>query len=626
MKKRYNLALSTILFFILVGTLSASNYVFGTVEDALDLTPAENHTIILWKHANGEIDNITDTIGIFGNSGQDNNYSIDCELLNSPCVEGDILTLKVINNGDDYISEERNVTVNQSGYSLVEKIRLNSPPNVSLVFPQDESNISYEDIEFNCSFLDLDDNLKEISLYGNWSGEWALNETKEISPGEKFKTFTKKILQGFYEYTCMITDNLRISQFSDKNNSFSVDLTKPVVNYVLSNITYSCGNFNSIRVNCSAYDSILGINSVIIQTLSPSNEATNYSAEYLAENEYYKEFFLNELGLWRFNCIVNDSAGNENNLYSEYFPVYSNLPELVVNESGINLSKQDPIEYEEVYLSAIIENEGCDSAENVIISFFEGDPDNSGQEIGNITANISSLSNLSLNITWEAKIGKNQIFVFADYENSINEENETNNKNYKNISINAWQEIYGNISLDKIIGGENISIKKWHNESEIQGHIFITDSECEVNWMALEAIGKTKSGEESLNDFLEIDEILLMETFEDSVSNLFSNSQIPKETRNMIIYQREINDIPIINSTDNANFITGILWDTSDDSEGEEGEFDKVDKEDIIFTAEVNKLSEGSYGIYDYEIKIPSRLREYFILDNEEVYLYYNLN
>lgn len=626
MKKRYNLALSTILFFILVGTLSASNYVFGTVEDALDLTPAENHTIILWKHANGEIDNITDTIGIFGNSGQDNNYSIDCELLNSPCVEGDILTLKVINNGDDYISEERNVTVNQSGYSLVEKIRLNSPPNVSLVFPQDESNISYEDIEFNCSFLDLDDNLKEISLYGNWSGEWALNETKEISPGEKFKTFTKKILQGFYEYTCMITDNLRISQFSDKNNSFSVDLTKPVVNYVLSNITYSCGSSNSIRVNCSAYDSILGVNSVIIQTISPSNEATNYSAEYLTENEYYKEFFLNELGLWRFNCIVNDSAGNENNLYSEYFPVYSNLPELVVNESGINLSKQDPIEYEEVYLSAIIENEGCDSAENIIISFFEGDPDNSGQEIGNITANISSLSNLSLNITWEAKIGKNQIFVFADYENSINEENETNNKNYKNISINAWQEIYGNISLDKIIGGENISIKKWHNESEIQGHIFITDSECEVNWMALEAIGKTKSGEESLNDFLEIDEILLMETFEDSVSNLFSNSQIPKETRNMIIYQREINDIPIINSTDNANFITGILWDTSDDSEGEEGEFDKVDKEDIIFTAEVNKLSEGSYGIYDYEIKIPSRLREYFILDNEEVYLYYNLN
>ena len=41
------------------------------------------------------------------------------------------------------------------------------------------------------------------------------------------------------------------------------------------------------------------------------------------------------------------------------------------------------------------------------------------------------------------------------------------------------------------------------------------------------------------------------------------------------------------------------------------GEFDFGDKEDIIFVAEINKISEGAYGIYDYEIKIPSKLREY---------------
>ena len=86
---------------------SAAHYIVGTVEDAKDLTEANNHTILLWNPAIGNIDNLTDIIGPFGNSGQNNNYSIDCELLNTPCSEGDVLTLKVINNGDNYLSGEK---------------------------------------------------------------------------------------------------------------------------------------------------------------------------------------------------------------------------------------------------------------------------------------------------------------------------------------------------------------------------------------------------------------------------------------------------------------------------------------------------------------------------------------
>jgi len=623
MNTKYGMLISLIFFIFIIENLSAAHYVLGTVDDALDSTSAENHTIFLWNPENGEEDNITDIIGVFGNSGQENNYSLDCELLNTPCIEGEVLTLKVINNGDNYVSEEVNVTVSSIGYSLVQNIKLNSPPNVSLIFPIEKAKLDYEEIEFNCTFEDLDNNLKEISLYGNWSGEWDLNETKEISSGEKFKIFTKKLLQGFYNYACRITDSLMISVFSETNNSFSVDLTAPIIENISLNSTLFCGNYNVTNVKCNAYDEIVGIDKVIIQSISPSNSIINYSAYQLGQYEYYYDIILNELGIWRFNCIVNDSAGNINNLYSDYLSVYSSSPELVINGTNINISKTQPIEYENVNLSAIIENKGCSSAENIKVSFFEGDPDVSGQEIGYININISNLENISVKIPWISKIGKNQIFVFVDYGNIISEENEGDNKDYKNISINAWQEIYGNISLDKIIGGENISIKKWYNESQIQGNIFITDSECDINWMNLEAIGRTKSGEESLNDFFEIDKILRMEDFEDSVSKLFTDSQIPKEVRNMTIYQREIKNIPIINSTDNSNFITGILWDSSDD---QDGEFDELDKEDLVFVAEVNKISEGFYGVYDYEIKIPSRLREYILTDDEEVYLYYNLN
>jgi len=204
------------------------------------------------------------------------------------------------------------------------------------------------------------------------------------------------------------------------------------------------------------------------------------------------------------------------------------------------------------------------------------------------------------------------------------EDNESNNQANKTFSINSWQNIYGNTSVDKIIGGETINIKKWFNESYLEGNVFITDSESSINWLSLQAIGKTKTGGESSNDFLEIDELLNMTNFEDSISNVFSENQNPRETQSIIIYQREIQEIPIINSTSDSSFVTGILWDGLDDELDEE--FDSEDKEDLVFVTPIKKNTEGSYGFYDYEIRIPSRLREYDNLDSQEVYLYYDLN
>jgi hypothetical protein len=620
MKKFLWYILLTILFLPLC---SATHYILGTVEDAKDLTEADNHTIFLWNPAVGTDDNLTDIIGPFGNSGQNNNYSIDCELLNTPCGERDTLSLTVIDNGDNYVSEEKNVTVTVNPEDYVENITLNSPPTTSLIYPENSANISNSQVNFNCSASDLDENLKEISLYGNWTGEWYLNETKEISLGEKFIIFTKTLLQGFYKYNCKVTDNLFISSFSSQNNTFTMDLTKPVIESIFINISSSCGKTSSARINCTTYDELLKIDNVVIQAISPSL-TVNYGAYLLAGETYYSDILLNETGSWKFNCLSNDSAGNIDNLTSEEITVYSDVPELFVNYTTINLNESNPIENQIVQINADIENLGCINAENILIGFFDGDPNLSGENIGNVTINISQISYTPANISWNAKIGPNNIFVFADYNGLTDEENESNNKANKTISINAWQYIYGNTSVDKIIGGETVNLKKWFNESSLEGNIFITDSECYVNWLSLQAIGKTKTGGESSNDFLEIDELLNMTNFEDSVSSIFSENQNPKATQNIIIYQKEIQEVPIINSISSSDLVTGILWDSSDDSL--DGEFDSEDKEDIVFISPIKKNSEGSYGFYDYEIRIPSRLREYNPLDSQEVYLYYELN
>ena len=516
------LAVFTIIF---LPTCSAAHYIIGTVENAKDGTEANGHTILLWNPAVGIQDNLSDIIGPSGNSGTNNNYTIDCELLQGGCSLDNILSLRVIDNGDNYLSEEQNVTVSSGTEDYVENITLNSPPTTELIFPYSFSNISTNEINFNCSASDLDNNLKEISLYGNWTGVWELNETKEINAGG-FTTFTKNIAEGFYEWTCKVTDNLSVSSFSSQNNTFTV-------------------------------------------------------------------FYLADLS---------------------------------INSASIQLNESNPVENQSIMISALVENLGGADAENVLVSFFEGDPDSSGQSIGNVSINISADSSTQADIPWKAKMGKNNIFVIADYSNSIEEGNESNNKANKTFSINSWQYIFGNVSIDKIIGDSTLKIKKWFNESTLAGNIFITDSESSVNWLSLQAIGKTKSGGDSSHDFLDIDELLDMTYFEDSVSNIFSNNQNPKNTESIIIHQKEIQEVPIINSTDNSNFITGILWDTSDDTGGPNGEFDSVDKEDLVFVSPINKQTLGKYGTYDYEIRIPSKLREYNQLDSKEIYLYYDLN
>jgi hypothetical protein len=66
--------------------VSAAHYIIGYVEDALDGTLANEHTIVLWNPSRADIDdNLTDIIGPNGNSGVDNTYMIYCERLDSGC-------------------------------------------------------------------------------------------------------------------------------------------------------------------------------------------------------------------------------------------------------------------------------------------------------------------------------------------------------------------------------------------------------------------------------------------------------------------------------------------------------------------------------------------------------------
>jgi hypothetical protein len=140
------LMLNLVAVFLILPLCSAAHYIVGIVENARDGTFANGHSVILWNPNIGINDNLSDIVGPLGNSGADNIYMIDCELLSAPCQIGDILSVRIINNGDNYLSDNRNVTVNGFGYDVVDNITLNSPPNISSVNVDDELTIPQNEI------------------------------------------------------------------------------------------------------------------------------------------------------------------------------------------------------------------------------------------------------------------------------------------------------------------------------------------------------------------------------------------------------------------------------------------------------------------------------------------------
>ncbi|MGV8152531.1 MAG: CARDB domain-containing protein [Candidatus Nanoarchaeia archaeon] len=610
-----------ILFFafllIAVHIASGAHYVVGIVNNAFDGGFANNHIVVLWK---GESisDNITDIIGPQGNSGNDNLYMFDCEMLSSGCDIGDVISVRVIDNGDGYTTSNVSLTVTGAGYDVMENLTLNSFPTIQLNSPENKFNLT-SPVYFNCSASDLDANLKNLVLYGNWSG-WHANESREISTDFFNYVFVKNLSDGFYEWNCRAEDELFSSGTYHQNYSFKVDSNPPYIESVSYNATYSCLG-NTLRVNCTVKDNLSEISSVIIEAIKPLGKE-NFSTIFSGGDNYYQDISLNENGSWYFNCIANDSLGNMANKTSEEIISYINFPDLTVNYQSIIFSKQNAIEGETIRINATIENNGCGGdIENFLFGFYKGGI--FGEQIGNnLTASISQFSKLNVSIEWQAEIGTTNIFVFPDNNYSIAEINESNNFANKSYILDAWHKFYGNASFYKIIATSDINnISSWESNF---GNIFVSDTEENVNWLYLQSIGLDKFNNSAPDDFGDIDYLLNMTDFNDSVSKIFTvDGENARAKKDIIQNQKFIKDVPIINSTDNSNFITGILWDSFYDSG--DNQYSRNDKEPLVFITLINKQKQGNYGIYDYEIRVPARLREYYPGEESDVYFYYEI-
>lgn len=622
-KKGFKLILLIFIVISLnINSTLASTFIIGYVNDSFDGEIADGHNIMIWNPANGINDNLTDIIGPSGNSQASNFYMLDCELLNVPCNIGDILSLKVLGLENGYISRTINVSITGAGFELAENLMINSKPNVSAVMPLNYANISGQ-ISFNCSAFDYDGNLESISLYTNFTGIWELNETRYISGSSNSTIFIKNPSDGRYVWGCLVNDSFGIINYSI-NKTVTSDSHSPIINSISTNETKVCGIANNIRVSCNTSDALSGIYNVIIQA-SSNVSSNNYSAVYAGGGIYYSDILLDKYGSWNFSCISNDSANNNNNSIYTYNGVFQNLANLEVNSSSIIFSKNNPIENEEIIINVSVKNDGCINA-NISVGFYEGDPLLGGVQIGsNKTGNVVRDSSFIFNMSYISKIGLTNIFVVADINNSFSEFNESDNKANKSMAVVSWHTFYGNITADRILANSGLyNLSLWLNDSNSSGNVYISDTESQINWASLIPIGRNKTNSLTNNDFSELDSLLGSNSYRDSIIEVYTNGgNTPKNTSSFLVSNRIINNVPIINTTLDYNFFTGILWDSFDDSNGE---YDSSDREDVVFVSNINRNSIGSYGKYDYEIRVPSKLREYDPTDSNEIYIYFDLN
>jgi len=261
------------------------------------------------------------------------------------------------------------------------------------------------------------------------------------------------------------------------------------------------------------------------------------------------------------------------------------------------------VEKTSTQINATVHNFGNTDVAGLEVEFYDK-TNNKRIGLHNITL-LNAKTSTILYQEWNATMGNTTIEIRIDWNNTYGEYNETNNNQSFSVTISYWQTYFGNVSGIIFING-SVQAFNW-TRTVIEGNLYAVESGSGIEWDGLQALSRDNAGALAADDFEELDSALGM-SGSDAINATFTTSGSPRQTATIKVKGRDITNIPVVNSTDNSNFMTGILWDNSTDTDDE---YDSSEKENIIFVTEINDNMPGKFGTYDYEIRVPARLREY---------------
>ena len=300
--------------------------------------------------------------------------------------------------------------------------------------------------------------------------------------------------------------------------------------------------------------------------------------------------------IWKCSVTPNDGYDDGATLFSNNITVRNTPPTINFNASV----PASPIENEAVYLYANVTDPDNDTIlwVNFTVIAPNGsiilDHENASSSLGDIwnssTFTASDVGTWLWNIT--ASDGDNSSTTLGRF------------------IVPAWYYIVGNVSGELVLSDSSgTRVLDWDVTNLSGSNLYIADSDSTISFNNLKAFSRNLSGTYFSDDFEELDTLTNMTGLIDSVNITYTANSNPKATETFTIFGVAIDNVPIINSTNSSNFISGILWDSNDDIG--DGQFDLTDKEDIVFVTKVNPSTPGRYGTYDFEATIPAKLRRY---------------
>lgn len=529
-------------------------------------------------------------------------------------------TYTITGSASGYLNNSTNITVNGSDLANVNLTLEDVTPPSVISNINNVAIMNNSIIMLNATIMDAElgvknatVNVSEVNSTINeailtFSGDYWINNTLIADKGEN--TGFKNLTITTYDYA--------------GNVNKSINMTVRIVPLV-EIIDWSNNITNDQDLNITIYiDESIRFNVTSSQNVT-YNWFYNNTDQLLNANNFSNQFPTS--GLYEVCAIVSDS---DSTVFKNWTINVVNKPDLVMTLENISFS-YIPSEVENgevkenvnVTINVAVYNNGLGDANNINVSFYDGSP-GIGNNIANATiTTISSGESQNTTIYWNSIIGSHDISIQIDPENTIIETDDSNNNASKYINVSAWQKYYGNVSgnlsLRDSIGN---SMTNW-NWASPQGNIFISNN-LSIDYSNLQALGRNKDGNVSLNNFIRADELLDMIPgsrnatgfFNNNITTLFStNGTTPGNYTNFTVYGRTIENVAILNSTNTINFnyvetstfITGILWDTSkDNGDGDYGD----DGEDIVLISGINVNNTGlGNSRHDYEIAIPSIIR-----------------
>jgi len=372
-----------------------------------------------------------------------------------------------------------------------------NPPTVTLNSPINHYNSSSASIIFNCSIID-DKDIANVSLYGNWTGSWLLNETNSSGINNVNYTFTKDITDGTYIWNCYACDNSTGQCSWGTNNwTFTVNTLDPFIEFLVD--TNASGTYNQSYIYANINASDLHLDTIIIylyNSTSLVDSQTKSNCTDLLNCTFSHNFISLSDETYYLNASANDSSGNENQTETRT---------IILDTTGPLIDYADPTEPYNAYVSQdwIYVNVSVTEIAEDTITF--------NLYYTNLTLiNSTSYTNAARTINWTG-LANDRYYYNVTVNDTIGRLNTTSRRliNLDTVTLSSTIDYptatnYINKSLDlnwtsnETLGSANYSLNGGTNVSLLENHSLTTFN----NSLSEENLSFT--GDENITRYIEL--------------------------------------------------------------------------------------------------------------------------